>query len=192
MGVGDKHSIDPIAVEARYKPFLGADWRRNAAARLIDGILLFYGAFLVPGALKAGDVRTLIDPASSSVRSALPWMILVTIVAFVFAEYQIRKHRRDGPVVIAQRMEEHWEEMTNDGWVYRTLRKGVVIGLWIGIPFGMLPAFIIPVAELPAKSRFVMVGAFAAFTVLGTLLIFFLTRWDTLRRYRRMQLAIND
>src|SRR5437762_10402974 len=102
MSLGHEHSIDPIAVEARYKPFLGADWRRNAAARLVDGILLFYALFLVPGALKSGDVRTLIDPASSSVRSALPWLICVAMVAFVFAEYQIRKHRRDGPVVIAQ------------------------------------------------------------------------------------------
>jgi hypothetical protein len=71
------------------------------------------------------------------------------------------------------------------GWVRRVIRRGVLLGLSIGAPVGLLLALTTPSAELPPGGQVSVILSFTALTLLWTMPFSFGARWLSLRSLNR-------
>ena len=77
------------------------------------------------------------------------------------------------------------ERMTGPHWVLWTLRTGVLMGLAVGIPIGLLLAIGLKPGDLPPGGRVATVPLFTAVSLVWTIPFAFGIRWIVLRSHRR-------
>ena len=189
----DQISIDPSAVEFRLRmkrPGSQMWWRRLLESVAIAA-LLFYALAVGPDALESGDVRTLISPPSREL-----WRVLAVVFAAVglplfISSFRYTRDVRRGSIEVARNMERDWKRATQPGWEGRTVLRGIMLGLGIGVPVGLLMALGLPLSELPGGSRLGMFFTFTLMTLTWTIPAAFVIRWRLLRDYRRLQSSPN-
>lgn len=73
------------------------------------------------------------------------------------------------------------------GWIARTIRRGVLVGLGVGVPVGLLIAFTTPSTDLPFGGRVGGVLVFIAITMAWAIPFSFGARWLALRSVGRRE-----
>lgn len=88
---------------------------------------------------------------------------------------------------VEQKLDKIWMDLVGPGWVWRTVKRAIVMTLAVGIPIGALIGFGSPRAELPNGSPWLMIAGFTAMTALWTFPAAFLMRWTAVRLQRKMR-----
>lgn len=135
--------------------------------------------FMVVMPLGLGD--PLWDPAQGTFWMRLLAGVFVGVVSVLESDYRLWRISRD-PKAAAVRLHSRIVHHTTAGWLMRTVRMGVVIGLCIGIPVAVYNAALTPTPwsrELSEMIRFVATG------MIWAVPLAFAMRWAHLRWWER-------
>ena len=155
------------------RPWLAKTWARAAMAT---------SALAFPFAWVTGTpADVLFDPSRLPLWAALGTGPILATVATVFAWRGARRERgRSLDEAVRQAVDER-AKLRSQGWLGRTLGTGVLMGLGVGLPVGLLMAVGWPASKHPAGSPALGVVQFVGMTMCWTLPMAFLIRWLYLR-----------
>jgi hypothetical protein len=166
-------------------------WWRRLAESVVLAAVFFYALAMVPDAVGSGDVRTLISPPAREVWRVVAVVVAVIALPLLIDSFRYTRDVQRGPVEVARKIEHEWMRTTESGWVGRTVLRGIMIGLGVGVPVGLLMAFGEPRSELPNGSRLEMLVVFTLMTFAWAIPAAFVMRWAILRSYRRLRSSPN-
>jgi hypothetical protein len=177
---------DPIDVSrvATYLRTSAADWPQTGRARLMlwaRSVLVYGAMFVVVLPLVLGHPGEIFDIRSAALWYRLATAVVLAAIGVAYGDYLHRSAQRD-PHAAASRLISEVQEPRGMGWILRTIRVGILMGLGIGIPVGLL------LSLLPADSFSERAEAFALFvglTLLWTQPAAFGIRWLSVYSARR-------
>ncbi len=85
----------------------------------------------------------------------------------------------------AARIASDWRKLTGSRRWIETLKTGFTITAMVGVPIGLLMAFLLPATDLPSGGRAIVLPLFVALTAAWAVPVAFVIRWITVRLMRR-------
>ncbi|MFI5245393.1 MAG: hypothetical protein ACHQQR_09235 [Gemmatimonadales bacterium] len=177
----DVTRLESLTLAARAS--LGNGPRRLASQFVRSWLLLLAVVFILP-ALADGHLPVQGDFAG---RRALFRLLISVIGALCFGAYLHyaigRRISADAPTRAARALAD-WRRFTGPRWWSAALRMGAMLTLGVGVPVGLLAAFLAPTNVLPQGGRLVVLPMFVGMTALWAVPMGFVIRWMTVRSLR--------
>lgn len=129
-----------------------------------------------------------------------PWRVALVVglpfaaalVASWFSTRTLFKPDATDADKFAERVAREVQSLAGPGWARRSLLWGLLLGVGIGTPIGVLVAFTAPAAALPAGHRWLGALLFLGMTLIWAIPMAFLLRWWTLITYRRFVKQVKE
>jgi hypothetical protein len=154
----------------------------RARVRLWLWNLLAHGfLFVVVVPLISGRWDNAFDPGRPFLWYRIAMAVVLAGVNVAYFDVIARRAVRDPDAAVA-RVASDVVAQTAPGWVLRTIRLGLIMGLGIGVPVGLLIALVPPMSQV---ERFEVFGMFVGLTLLWTQPAAFAIRWLSLNSAKR-------
>jgi hypothetical protein len=164
---------------------LGNRPRRFASQFLRSWLLMLVVVFIIP-ALADGRLPAQGDFAG---RRALIRLIVSLIAAVCMSAsmyFAVNRSISADAATRAARALADWRRLNGPRWWTAALRMSFMITLGVGVPVGLLAAFLAPSSELPSGGRLMVLPMFVGMTALWAFPMGFAIRWMTVRSLRRV------
>jgi hypothetical protein len=175
--------LESLTLTARAS--LGNRPRWLASQFLRSWLLMLTVVFVIP-ALANGHLPAQGDFAG---RRALIRLVISLIAAVCMSAYMYfalgRRISADTPTRATRALAD-WRTYNGPQWWTAALRMGAMLTLGVGVPVGLLAAFLAPANELPSGGRLVVLPMFVGMTALWAVPMGFAIRWMTVRSLRRV------
>ncbi|HWO89132.1 MAG TPA: hypothetical protein VNL98_08270 [Gemmatimonadales bacterium] len=170
----DREELERL-VEARQVP-AGRAVRRFLQA-IGKGAVAFYAYVSLVPAIFAGNISSAITLSGAGLwRNIVVPAGVGVIGACALWLYERRQRRLTREEQVAK-LQRTIADLVGPGWVRRTIGRGLLMGLGIGVPMGALVAWLSPIGDRLGGSATATFMAFQLFTIAWTVPASFWIRW---------------
>jgi hypothetical protein len=140
--------------------------------------------YLIAIPLLSGNGLSVYNPSRAALWVWLAATVVVTAGNMALRDWSTRHAALDVDVA-ARRIERDIEKLEGLGWMARTLRQGVYLGLAIGVSIGLLMVLLLPPAFGAGWERWKGAWLFLGATLAWTIPMSFAIRWLSLRSMKK-------